>query len=409
MKILLLLSFLLLTIHDSALSQLHYIAGTVKDELGKPLSGVEVFLSGTSRLAVTDDEGSFNIARLSTGNYELVAKLLGRETYTANFTLSKPSSLNIILKLKSRDLAEVVIRAERYSDVDYKTFIRTFLGVTPNAAQCKILNPKILNIYRDPETKALHVNSGGEFLIISNPALGYTVNYLLDEFILDHRQQFSMYVGQVLFSEMKGSASSISKWNKERNTAYLGSPQHLLNSIYHGNLKPQGFLVRKLLLTPNKESMTEKEYAIKQDLYKQLLVSKTITKAQHSDSSRMILKRARLPALTLGVGADTLEANAIIADHSGSNKQLNLSEPLHILYLREEPSERYHTVRQIEGTKKTDSQYQTSTVASRQGFLPISDSSGNLLNPLSVIFDGYMGWERVAEMLPKDFNYKEVK
>jgi hypothetical protein len=134
--------------------------------------------------------------------------LLGRETYTANFTLSKSSRFNITLKLKSRDLAEVVINSGGYSNADFNIFVRTFVGVTPNAAHCKILNPKILNIYRDPETKTLHVNSGGDFLIIANQALGYNVKYLLEEFELDDQQSFSMYIGQAVFTEMAGVATT---------------------------------------------------------------------------------------------------------------------------------------------------------------------------------------------------------
>ena len=101
-----------------------------------------------------------------------------------------------------------------------------------------------------------------------------------------------------------------------------------------------------------------------------------------------------------------MEAEVLIAFHSGPNKQLNLSAPLHITYLKERPAIGYHHDRYIEGTERADYRHQMSTIASRQDFVPLIDIHGNLSNPLSVIFNGHMGWERVAEMLPKDFIYE---
>ena len=403
MRKLLLFAFLSFIIHANAFSQLHYIAGTVQDEAGKPLSGVEVFLAGTTRIAVSDEEGNFNISRLATGNYELAAKLLGRETYTATFTLTKSSRFNITLTLKNRQLDEVVIRPNSYSNADYNLFARTLLGTTPNAAKCKILNPKILNIFRDPETRILHVNSGGEFLLIDNEALGYNVKYLLDEFVLDSDQSLSMYVGQAVFTEMQGSESKKATWRKARAKAYLGSPQHLLRSVYHDNLIDQKFIVRKLSVTPDEQSITEKEYVRKQEHFANLLAAKTITRSQHSDSSNMILRRVRMPESKLSVGKDTLEGNSLISGRYDTNKQLDLSAPLHILYLGEKPAIGYHHDRFIEGTEKDDYRHQMSTISSRKGFVPYIDAYGNILSPLSVIFNGYMGWERMAEMLPREF------
>lgn len=394
---------LLFLIYTNALTQqLHYIAGTVKDESGKPLSGAELFLAGTSRLSVSDENGNFSITRLPAGNYELVAKLLGRETYSATFTLSKPSRFNITLKLKSQQLEAVVIRPKDFSNADFNTFARTFLGSTPNAAKCKILNPKVLNIFRDPETGSLHVNSGGEFLIIANEALGYNVKYLLEEFVLDNQHSFSMYMGQAVLTEMPASESKAAKWKKERSKAYLGSPQHLLRSLYHDNLKAEGFVVRKLLVTSNSESISEKEYVKKQKHFESLLGDNLITRSQYGDSLSMIARQVRMPGTILGVGTDTLQAKAMIDGHFGPNKRMNVSQPLHIVYLNERPAPGHHGT-YFEGTEKGDYRYQMSTISSRENFVPYIDPFGNLLSPLSVIFNGYMGWERIAEMLPKDF------
>ena len=63
----------------------------------------------------------------------------------------------------------------------------------------------------------------------------------------------------------------------------------------------------------------------------------------------MILRRVRLPESIFSVGADTLEANSMIAGHSGPNKKLDLSEPLHVMYLDEKPSVGYHHSQYIEG------------------------------------------------------------
>ena len=402
----LLIIFLFVCAQSNAFSQLHYITGTVKDESGKVLPGVEVFLNGTGKVALTNEEGIFNILRLISGNYELVAKLLGRETYRSTFTLSKSSRFNIVLQLKNHQLAEVVIKADQYLKSDYMMFQRVFIGETPNAVKCKIVNPEILNIYKDPETKNLHVNSGGKFLQISNPALGYHVKYLLEDFVYDKNKGYSYYVGQTLFKEMAGTVPKIANWNKARVKAYLGSPQHLLKSIYHNNVEEQGFVIRKLLVKTNNEIPTEKEFVKKRDLLDKQLSSKSISKQQYKDSIDYWISKFHLPRYTQTVQNDTLKSASLTGKDDGINKQLAFTDQLHIMYLNEKPDIHYRSGAHKIGLKKSDYKYQMSTIAIRE-YVPLIDAHGNLANPLSLLYNEYMGRESVGYMLPKHFVYQQ--
>jgi hypothetical protein len=165
--------------------------------------------------------------------------------------------------------------------------------------------------------------------------------------------------------------------------------------------------VRKLSVIPDEQKLTEQEYVKKQEHFEQLLAANRITRSQHSDSTPMIIRRVGLPHSKLSVASDTLNASSLIAGGYGTNKKLDLSDPLHILYLGEKPVAGYHHDRYIEGTENTDYRYQMSTISSRNDLVPYIDAAGNLLSPLSVIFKGYMGWERIAEMLPKDYVLEE--
>ena len=408
MKRLLLLSFLLFVVHANAFSQLHYITGTVKDESGKPLSGVEVFLSGTSRLTLTDDDGTFNISRLSAGNYELVAKLLGRETYHASFTLTKSSKFNITLLLNARRLREVVIQSEKPAIVrkaEYAMFQRAFLGQTPNSSHCKILNPEVLNIYTDPETKALHVDSGGEFLEISNAALGYHIRYLLEEFIIDTRKGYSYYVGQIHFQDMDGSPNKAKDWQAARRIAYAGSPQHLLKAIYDNQVAEEGFQMRSLTKVPNKESISESMYMEKRRRLDSLLAAKALSRNQYNDSIGTLGARVHLAAYKQILSDQTISASSVVGRMDGPNKELNLTGELYIQYKKERTAWNYNLPHQLRSLKKSDREGQISLISVREA-APMVDALGNLTNPLSLLYTGYLGWERVADMLPKDYMYK---
>lgn len=84
------------------------ISGTVSDETGGVLPGVEVFVTNTdtssSRTVVTDDEGRYSAPSLSLGNYEVSAGLTGFQTGVRSgikLTLGQKAIVDISLQIGS--------------------------------------------------------------------------------------------------------------------------------------------------------------------------------------------------------------------------------------------------------------------------------------------------------------------
>ncbi|MFI1744445.1 TonB-dependent receptor [Thalassobellus sediminis] len=76
-------SFLLFMLFSvSAIFAQSTISGTVNDQSGVPLGGVNVILDGTTKGSVTDFDGNYTIANVEDGTYTLIATFIGYKTFT---------------------------------------------------------------------------------------------------------------------------------------------------------------------------------------------------------------------------------------------------------------------------------------------------------------------------------------
>src|SRR4029079_6007516 len=92
------------------------LSGTVTETTtGRPLAGVRVAISGSSRAALTNDRGEYRLEALTTGNYPLTAAKLGSEpaTRTIHIGADALETVNISLAPGSALLPDVVVSASR--------------------------------------------------------------------------------------------------------------------------------------------------------------------------------------------------------------------------------------------------------------------------------------------------------
>ena len=112
------------------------------------------------------------------------------------------------------------------------------LGSTPEAADCQIVNPEILDISTD-RGNALQARSD-KVLLIDNLALGYRLYVSLGTLRLNDRWLSTAY--KTRFEELKPSSSGQKReWEKKRSAAYSGSLRHFLAALAKGELAKQGF------------------------------------------------------------------------------------------------------------------------------------------------------------------------
>lgn len=249
---------ILLLLANFAFAQTLSISGTVSDDK-ETIPGAAIYISGTKIVAVSNNQGQFTLGNLPAGNYEILVQVVGFLPYNTNVLLTDRSvKLNIVLKAKPFTLNEVVIKPDPNRINYINLFKEFFIGTTPNAANCKIVNPEVLRVAYDKTDKLLTVSSD-EFMIIENQALGYRIKYLLKNFEYSFNTHILFFAGYPVFEEMKGSKAKIKRWNNKRNLAYYGSHQHFFKALYAGNIAKEGFKLHKLITIPNTNRLPEEQ------------------------------------------------------------------------------------------------------------------------------------------------------
>ncbi|OCX53696.1 hypothetical protein BEL04_05215 [Mucilaginibacter sp. PPCGB 2223] len=220
-------------------------------DLQMPLAKASVFLSNATYGTSTESDGSFALRGLKPGQYELVVSYVGYDSYHKTILVGPaPINLTIELHLKSIGLTEVSVSAHKFSKENYVMFLKYFLGTSANAKQCKILNPKVIDLNYRRNDKILEGHSD-DFIIIENRALGYRLKYLLEEFKFDGVENLVSIGGQPLYEDLPGSKSQLAKWKAKREDTYYGSAMHFYRSLIKNDLDAQGFVMYRLIRRPN--------------------------------------------------------------------------------------------------------------------------------------------------------------
>jgi len=237
-----------------AFAQDGMITGKVTSaDLQMPLAKASVFLSNATYGTSTENDGTYALRGLKPGQYELVVSYVGYDSYHKTLMVgSEPIKLDIEMHLKSIGLNEVSVSAHKFSKENYAMFLKYFLGTSDNAKQCKILNPKVIDLNYRKNDKILEGHSD-DFIIIENRALGYRLKYLLDKFKFDGVENIISIGGQPLYEDLKGSKSQLAKWKAKREDTYYGSSMHFYRSLIKNDLEEQGFVMYRLIRRLNPE------------------------------------------------------------------------------------------------------------------------------------------------------------
>jgi len=223
------------------------ISGTVREQdTHEPIPGVVVYLDGTTCGAVTNENGFFKIQNVPVGGYQIVVSHVAYKRKFLKFSKSNASDFSFTTHLEPKidELAEIEITGTRLKkkqtdEYIHKLFEQQLLGNSPNAAECHLLNPEVLDIEFLDEGKIIKARASAP-LQIENNALGYLLIVELDSFYSNNTR--IKYTGQLRFEEMKPSNPAESKkWKTNRLDTYNGSMRHFFKSVVEGNYRKQGF------------------------------------------------------------------------------------------------------------------------------------------------------------------------
>lgn len=378
------------------------ITGIIKDDKGEILPGAAIYLSGYKMATVANNEGKFALAGLKAGNYDVLVQVIGYSPQNKNvIVFDKSVNIEIVLKEAITQLGEVVIQADKNRPYYLDLFKKYFIGATPNAEKCTIINPEVIQTDYDKDKKVLTV-SANDFLIIENKALGYRIKYLLSYFENDQRSGMLFYSGHPHFEELEKSESKQRRYGKLRETAYNGSSQHFFRSLYAHRTKDEGFLIYKVAKVPNKDRPSDS--IINVNLKR--LVRPYTRGAKVSDSPNDSLKywrgKKNEPLMRSVLNKEDVLVDTLVKHLFSDVKSISYADALYILYTKEKESSAYagsgHKVTRPEEIPN----YQVSVVY--QLLRPASFyENGGIFDPRSLLYEGFWAYEKVADMVPMDY------
>ncbi|MEO6980196.1 MAG: carboxypeptidase-like regulatory domain-containing protein [Mucilaginibacter sp.] len=366
----------------------------------KPVPNVNVFLSNATIGDHTAANGTFTLAGIKPGKYQLVVSIIGFDTYTQDviITYTNIDLQTITIYPKSIGLKGVTIKAKAGADADKPRYLawftNEFLGSSDISKECKLLNPELLDFDYDNANNVLTATSV-DFLIIQNDALGYRVKYLLKDFTLafgeDQARTFS-YSGSVLFEAMKGSLAQQKEWQKRRQEVFEGSQVHFLRSAIAGTLEQDGFRALRLPANPQRPADSVIELGLK--------VSEILKNdKKYRDSLAYWKKKAALPKNIDKLDMTPLKKEDIIA---GPNKQgiyaLNFNGDAYFITYN-----KYHRFNRSARSKLSDPENKDNTLVSFNHPRLLFDANGSVINPNGLVYDGVWVRGRLATLLPLDF------
>ncbi|ARV16007.1 TonB-dependent receptor [Polaribacter sp. SA4-12] len=104
------LFLMLLVFTSSALLAQSTISGSVKDQNGEMIPGVNIILKGTMLGTTTDFDGNYEIKNVENGTYSLTASYIGFDNYTKEVIVnSSKVTLNIVIKENAQSLDEIIV------------------------------------------------------------------------------------------------------------------------------------------------------------------------------------------------------------------------------------------------------------------------------------------------------------
>lgn len=376
------------------------ISGKVIDSATlTPLSDASVYIVNSTIGTKTDKNGDYSFAKLSPGNYQLIASCLGYPNREAAFT-AKPGDnvVNITLNTKSIELKEVTITARDDWKHNLTLFKKEFIGTTL-AQECNILNPEILNLDFDYKNNRLTASTD-DFLEIENSSLGYKLRFLVKDFWADYNTRKTHYSGSVIFEEMLAQKGDEKKWAKNRQDAYNGSFRHFLTALYHGRLDEEKFLVIPLFRTPNTNRPPDSLIKEKNKFFVAKMRSGQRTQSV-IDSAMKWSKLAQLPKVNEKLGDKRLRETDLVKDISTPESYpLQFPGYIYVIYKNKHIDMDFEDLIRF---KDAAWDYQISALSLKDPSKPtLFNSDGLLLTNENLYYEG--AWNsRMVSFLPFDY------
>ena len=350
-----------------------YIKGRVTDaETQLSLKGASVYINNTTKGSTTDDNGNFELGPFSPGRYEVVTSFVGYEPllYSAEV---KTTDIRITFRLEKKvvTMREVLIISKETRQQYLEIFRKNILGYSVAADRCEIRNFDEVQ-FTTGETKDEIIAFTDRELVIENPELGYTVYFELIEFYYNKVTTGTYFLGYTRYVDWAKDDLAKKKWIRKRKQSYDGSTVHFYRSLLKKQLANEGFIAYEL-------------------------VAPTKPKIENVDD-----KIVRVQSTGAKNGERMVEDSMfrIYSDSIYRVYELRVNNGWRVMFsqntgLKNEVMRKRLIGQPAKGTMTGLRLRQEPVLLSERGIL---------LTPLSVFLDGIWAYERLANMLPEDYD-----
>ncbi|SEH61209.1 CarboxypepD_reg-like domain-containing protein [Paenimyroides aquimaris] len=240
-------SYLLLICLCGIYATAQNIQGIVTDKTtGKPLESAAVFFDNTTTATVTKPDGTFDIKIPLNNKNALIVSVVGYDY----FIDANPSAGFLKIQLMPEDnvLEELIIDKNVFTRKQMlQAFRYFFIGNTKNGKRAKILNEDDLVFYYDTKTNQFSAYSDKP-IVINNENLGYQLKFYLETFQVQFNYQTldpenyvnSFYWGYSQFIETSKPKNKIIK---NREETYKKSSAAFFKNLVVNNLESEDFIL----------------------------------------------------------------------------------------------------------------------------------------------------------------------
>ena len=158
---------------------------------------------------------------------------------------------------------------------------------------------------------------------------------------------------------------------------------HFIRALYNDKLQEEGFNVRELIKSRNPEYPSDIE------------MEKILAEVKLTNDYSLIRK---LPQKEINALSTTLLPISKFTLLENEKKFIKFDNYLNVTYAKAAPDEKY-----LIFSPKGESAFQVSQLKNEDEAVEYF-ADGNYYNPANLFFFGYMGWKKVGDMLPFDYN-----
>ncbi|HKG07684.1 MAG TPA: hypothetical protein VKB19_14535, partial [Pedobacter sp.] len=182
--------------------------------------------------------------------------------------------------------------------------------------------------------------------------------------------------------------------------AYKGSPEHFFTALYKNALQSEGFIVKNLVKKKNPEYVPPVE--VDENIER---ASKKIeeNKGRYFSDVLTILENKKKQTDSIEViSRGAFHISDLLQQKTENLKSIHFNGALYVIYTQEGESSSYASSGYSIARPEDYTRYQVSVVNHANRELNFY-SDGRIFDPASIVVEGYMAYERIADMVPRDY------